>query len=187
LNAIWSVKTKPSRSGWMLLIMQRLVSFAMVVTIGFLLMVSLIVTTALASLTSRFDAGVLAHALDFSVALIVVTLLFALVFKVLPDVELRWRDVWLGAFVTSLLFAGGRYLIALYLGHSTVASIYGAAGSLVALLIWVYYSCAIMFYGVEFTKAYRAQRKVKLVPKETAVVVREQVIEKPIRPQPRSA
>ncbi|MDB6167432.1 MAG: ribonuclease [Verrucomicrobia bacterium] len=186
LNAIWSVKTKPTRSGWLVLVIHRLASFAMVVTVGFLLMVSLIVTTALTSLTSRFQTGALTHTLDFLVALVVITLLFALLFKFLPDVELRWRDVWLGAFVTSLLFSGGRFLIALYLGHSTVASIYGAAGSLVALLIWVYYSCAIMFYGVEFTKAYRMQRKVRLVPKQTAVVVREEVVEKPIRAQPRT-
>jgi membrane protein len=176
LNDIWNVRTKPSRSGWIVLLMQRLISFAMVITVGFLLLVSLVITTALTSLTSRFEAGALTHAVDFLASMLVITLLFGLIFKVLPDVVLRWRDVWLGAFISALLFSGGRYLIALYLGHSAVASIYGAAGSLVALLIWVYYSCAIMFFGVEFTRAYRQGRHLPLVPKTTAVAVREEII-----------
>ena len=107
---------------------------------------------------------------------LVITLLFAAIFRFLPDVRLSWRDVLLGAAITAVLFTAGRYLIALYLGRSTVASIYGAAGSLVALLVWVYYSCAILFFGVEFIRAYRQARRLKVEPKETAVQVREEFV-----------
>jgi membrane protein len=189
LNSIWGVKTKPSKSGWLVLIVQRLVSLAMVLTVGFLLLVSLIVTTVLTTLFdhlggSIFGSEVLFKTADMTVGLGIITVLFALIFKVLPDVRLRWRDVWVAAGVTAALFTIGRYLIALYLGHSTVASIYGAAGSLVALLIWIYYSCAILFYGVEFTKAYRAAGHQRVQPKETAVAVREEVIESPRHKRP---
>ncbi len=179
LNQIWGVRAKPSKSGWVVLLLHRLVSFAMVLTIAFLLLVSLILTTMLTSVLGRvhLDAPGLLKAADIGASLVVITLLFALLFKVMPDVNLRWRDVWLGAAVTSVLFTLGRYLIALYLGKSTVASVYGTAGSLVALLIWVYYSCAILFYGVEFTRAYRHAHKLKIQPKETAVVVREEIVE----------
>lgn len=179
LNAIWRVRVKPNRSGWLVIVVQRLVSFAMVVTVGFILLVSLIVTTMLTAFSGRFHSDwvpVVAQGAEFIVALAVITLLFAAVFKILPDVKLRWRDVWGSALLTALLFSGGRYLIALYLGHSTVASVYGAAGSLVALLMWVYYSCAILFFGVEFTKAYRLERKLKILPKATAVKVREEIV-----------
>jgi len=98
-------------------------------------------------------------------------MLFALLFKVLPDVEVLWREVWRSGFVTALLFTLGRYGISVYLGHSNVASVYGAAGSLVALLIWIYYSCAIFFYGAELVKADRAAHHRPLVPKRTAVSI----------------
>jgi membrane protein len=179
LNQIWGVRAKPSKSGWVLLLLHRLVSFAMVLTMAFLLMVSLILTTMLTSVLGQFqlDAPAVLKAVDIGAGLVVFSLLFALLFKVMPDVHLRWRDVWLGAAVTAVLFTIGRYLIALYLGRSTVASVYGTAGSLVALLIWVYYSCAILFYGAEFTRAYRHANKLKVQPKETAVVVREEIVE----------
>jgi membrane protein len=182
LNKIWGVRTKPSKSGWPRLVIQRLISLAMVLTVGFLLLVSLVFSTVLATLFARvgdtlLGSKIILHAADLGAGLIVVTLLFALLFKVLPDVRLRWRDVWLAAGVTAVLFTIGRYVIALYIGHSTVASIYGAAGSLVALLIWIYYSCAILFFGVEFTKAYRHAHHLEVLPKETAVVVREEIVE----------
>jgi membrane protein len=118
----------------------------------------------------------LVQALDFLVALAVVGFLFALFFKILPDVQLSWRDVGGGAFVTALLFGIGRFLIALYLAHSTVASVYGAAGSLVALLVWVYYSCAILFFGVELTRVTRLARGPALLPKKNAVLVRSEMV-----------
>jgi membrane protein len=179
LNQIWGVRAKPSKSGWVLLLLHRLVSFAMVLTVAFLLLVSLILTTMLTSVLGQvhLDAPGLLKATDVAASLVVVTCLFAMLFKVMPDVHLRWRDVWLGAAVTAVLFTIGRYLIALYLGKSTVASVYGTAGSLVALLIWVYYSCAILFFGAEFTRAYRHAHKLNVQPKETAVVVRQEIVE----------
>lgn len=181
LNQIWGVRTKPSKSGWVVLIIRRLLSLAMVLTIGFLLLVSLVVSTAISHVVERWGGALSASAVllkitDLGLGFVIITLLFAMLFKVLPDVRVRWRDVWTGATLTAVLFTVGRYLIALYLGHSTVASIYGAAGSLVALLIWVYYSCAILFFGVEFTRAYRAASHLDVEPKETAVVVREEIV-----------
>jgi len=181
MNQIWDVRAKPTAKGWMILLVHRLLSFAMVLTVGFLLLVSLVLSTTLTGMLERFHGGssasaALLKAADLGVGFLVITILFALLFKVLPDVVLRWRDVLVSAVLTSLLFTGGRYLIALYLAHSTVASVYGAAGSLVALLIWIYYSCAILFFGVEFTRAYRAANHLKVQPKETAVVVREQIV-----------
>jgi membrane protein len=180
LNQIWRVRTKPSRSGWFVLVMQRLLSLAMVITLGFLLLVSLIISTALATVVAHYGeqfsgSAVLLKAVDLSLGLLIVAALFALVFKVLPDVTLRWRDVWMGAALAAGLFTMGRYFIALYLSHSTVTTIYGAAGSLVALLIWVYYSCALLFYGVEFIRAYREACGLQVEPKQTAVLVREEI------------
>ena len=181
LNQIWHVRTKPSKSGWLVLVAQRLLSLAMVLTLGFLLLVSLVVSTAIAALVEHYGGKLLGSTartkiVDLSAGLVIITVLFGLLFKVLPDVRLRWRDVWVGAAVTAVLFTIGRYLIALYLGHSTVASIYGAAGSLVALLVWVYYSCAILFFGVEFIRAYRMAHHLKVEPKETAVLVHEEIV-----------
>lgn len=181
LNDIWGVRTRPSKSGWIVLLVHRLVSFAMVLTIGFILLVSLLLTTLLTSALGHFGGTVLNSpatlaAADVVVSLVVVCGLFALLFKFMPDVRVRWRDAWLGAGVTAFLFTGGRQVIALYLSHSTVASVYGTAGSLVALLIWIYYSCAILFFGVEFTRAYRGHHHLAVEPKETAVVVRQELM-----------
>ncbi|MDF3058883.1 MAG: ribonuclease [Rariglobus sp.] len=182
LNDIWGVKTKPSRSGWLVLVMQRMISFAMVLTVGFLLLVSLILTTALASFAHYLEGiisipeGVL-QGVELLVTLGVITVLFAMMFKIMPDVQVRWKDIWRGALVTAVLFSVGRLLIALYLKYSDVASVYGAAGSLVGLLIWVYYSCAILFYGAELTRARCEQNGRRVKPKETAVLVREEIIE----------
>jgi len=178
LNKIWGVKAKPGRAGWLVLIMQRLISFAMVVTVGFLLLVSLILTTALTSFVHFVEGrislpGELLRSAELLVTLGVVTVLFALMFKIMPDVRVRWRAIWQGAFVTSLLFSVGRFLIALYLKYSAVASVYGTAGSLVGLLVWVYYSCAILFYGAEFTRAVCEHNGEPVSPKKTAVFIRQ--------------
>jgi membrane protein len=135
------------------------VSFGLVIAVGFLLLVSLVVSAALAALHRYMGAAFpglseLWNALNLLVSFGVVTLLFALVYRVLPDVELTWRDVWLGAVVTAGLFTIGKTLIGLYLGTSGVASTYGAAGSVVVLLIWVYYSAQIVLLGAEFTRAW---------------------------------
>ena len=182
LNAVWGVRARPGRASWLVFVGQRLVSFAMVLTVGFLLLVSLVLTTAISAFMRYADTFVSVPPLvltltDLVVALGVVTVLFAMVFKIMPDVRLRWQDVWRGAFVTALLFSIGRLFIALYLSHSNVASAYGAAGSLVALLIWIYYSCAILFYGAKFTRAYREEKGLRVEPKSTAVLVREELVD----------
>lgn len=178
LNQIWGVMATPKRSGLVVLLVHRLISFTMVLTIGFLLLVSLILTTALTAAVKYLGGGseVLLPLADFGGALVVVTLLFALIFKILPDVELRWSDVWRAAILTALLFDLGRFMIALYLSHTAVASGYGAAGSIVALLVWVYYSAAILFFGVEFCRATVTRHGRGIVPKSTAVRVRREIV-----------
>ncbi|HVU17381.1 MAG TPA: YihY/virulence factor BrkB family protein [Candidatus Didemnitutus sp.] len=176
LNSIWGVRARPDRHSWLVIVIRRLLSFAMVLTIGFLLLVSLVLTTALVAILSHFRGELLASPAvlkfaDITLSLGVITVLFALLFKVLPDVKLALREVWLGAFLTAILFTVGRYLIALYLSHSTVASIYGTAGSLVALLIWIYYSCVILLYGVEVTRAYREASNARIEPASSAELV----------------
>ena len=158
LNAIWRVKPRPD-VGVRDFLVQRLISFGLVVGVGFLLLVSLLVSAGLAglsrylgqllpTLTAVWEAG------NVLVSLFVITLLFAMVYKILPDVRLRWRDVWVGALVTAGFFSIGKQLIGLYLGTSSVASSYGAAGSVVVLLIWVYYSAQVVLLGAEFTRFY---------------------------------
>ena len=157
LNLIWKV---PSRGGILRgLLKGRLLAFNLVVGTGFLLIISLVVSAALAavaqSLGSHVDGfeGVM-KALDFGVSFAVIATLFALIFKILPDVHLSWRDVWLGAVVTSLLFTAAKFAIGAYLGTTHIASAYGAAGSVVLLLLWVYYSSLIFLFGAELTRSY---------------------------------
>jgi membrane protein len=162
LNTIWRVKPKPGRHLRAFFI-DRLRSFGLVVAIGFLLMVSLAVTAALAALNgwlSRYapDVPLLWSGVSMAVSLVVTTGLFALLFRFLPDVRLHWRDVMTGALTTAVLFMFGQLLIGLYLGQSSMASTYGAAGSVMILLLWVYYSCQILLFGAEFTRVY-AQRE----------------------------
>ena len=116
------------------------------------------------------------RAADLGAGLVVITVLFAMLFKVMPDVKISWRESWAGAILTALLFTIGRFLIALYLGHTTIVKNYGAAGSLVGLLIWIYYSCAILFYGVEYIRAYRLSRGRAIEPKATAVRVKKEIV-----------
>lgn len=158
LNDIFGVEQKAS-GGVVQLLKDRFLSLAMVLGVGFLLLVSLILSAILAALTKWVGGAIpqLAGAMQFgnlAVSLIVVTLLFAMIFKWLPDVELRWRDVWLGAAVTAVLFTIGKFAIGMYLGRTSIGSAYGAAGSFVVLLIWVYYSAQILFLGAEFVKVY---------------------------------
>jgi len=158
LNTIWGVTTPPAR-GVISLIKKRFWSATMVVGIGFLLLVSLAVSAWLAVL-GKFFSGLLplpAAAMEMTNALlsfVIITFMFAVIYKLLPDVRIAWRNVWTGAAVTAVLFTIGKTLIGLYLGRSTVASVYGAAGSLIVILLWVYYSAQIVFFGAEFTKVY---------------------------------
>ncbi|CAN5693169.1 N/A [soil metagenome] len=158
LNAIWRVKPRPD-AGIKDVLFQRLLSFGLVVGVGFVLLVSLLVSAALSALDRYVgmllpDIAAIWQGVNTLVSLGVVTLLFAMIYQFLPDVNLRLRDVWVGALVTAGLFSVGKFLIGLYLGTSGVASTYGAAGSVVVLLIWVYYSAQVVLLGAEFTKAY---------------------------------
>lgn len=172
LNTIWRVAPKAT-AGLRDFLVQRLVSFGLVVAIGFLLMVSLAVSAALAAFSGWLNASVpgiafVWMAVNLVISIAVTTLLFALVYKVLPDVDLDWPDVWTGALMTSVLFAIGKTVIGLYIGHSSTASSYGAAGSVVVLLLWVYYSAQIVLFGAELTRAYTATRRGAPKPVEYA-------------------
>jgi membrane protein len=172
LNRIWEVTPKPGQGIWGF-IRQRFFSFAMVLGIGFLLLVSLVVTAVLSSFTGMLsnwfgDATFIAHAIDILVSFGFVTLLFALIYKYVPDVEIQWRDVWVGAALTAILFTIGKYLIGLYIGTSGVTSTFGAAGSLITILIWVYYSSLIFFLGAEFTRVYATEYGSGVAPAENA-------------------
>jgi len=172
LNAIWRVASKTGR-GIMGFAQDRLVSYSMVLGVGFLLVVSLVVSallTAISGIVGGFltiDVAT-AHSLDLVVSFVLITLLFAVIYKYVPDVRIAWGDVWIGAATTSLLFSLGKFLIGFYLGHSTVASIYGAAGSLVTLLLWVYYSSLMFFFGAELTQVYATRYGSKVTAVENA-------------------
>jgi membrane protein len=172
LNTIWGVTAKPGQGIWGF-VRQRFVSIAMVLAIGFLLLVSLALTALLSGLTQYMGtlvgvAAFAAHVLDLLVSFVFVTILFALIYKFLPDVRIQWKDVWIGAALTSLLFTIGKFLIGLYLGSSGVTSAFGAAGSIITVLLWVYYSSLIFFLGAEFTQVYATQYGSGVAPAENA-------------------
>lgn len=175
LNAIWEVKPKPDR-GWRNFIQARFLSFAMVVVIGFLLMVSLVLSAVLSGLSNFLGDRIpgfaaVGQGLNFLISFAVITGLFASIYKFLPDVKVPWKNLWVGSAVTALLFNIGKYLIGLYLGNSSVSSTYGAAGSLVVLLIWIFYSAQILLIGAEFTQVYSRYRGTPIRPAEHAVRV----------------
>jgi membrane protein len=159
LDTIWRAKPKSSGSVLRDLLLERFISFGLVLGFAFVLLTALIVSAALAALSSyigsRFPGGpLLWQAIDVIFSFAVITLLFALIYKVMPHATVRWRQVWIGAIVTALLFALGKFLIGLYLGASVITSTYGAAGSVIVVLVWVYYTSQIVLLGAEFTKAY---------------------------------
>jgi len=182
VNIIWNVKAKPEK-GWLKLIKNRLLSGSIIIGLGFLLIVSLIVNGAL----SVFDGILKSWIPEFSVVLlsiltalinfIVLALLFGTIYKVLPDAKIKWRDVRAGAFFTAALFLLGRYVIGLYIARSQVASAYGAAGSIIVILVWVYYSAAILYFSAEFTKAYAVFKGEKIKPADHAVYVEQKETE----------
>ena len=175
LNTIWGVKPRPGR-GVLGIVKDRFASFTMVIGIGFLLLVSLILSAALAALGTALGGGEegALHLINMLVSFAVITALFAAMYKYVPDVRIEWRDVWIGAVVTSGLFTLGKFAIGLYLGKSSVASAYGAAGSLVILLVWVYYSTQIVFFGAEFTKVYAKHYGSGIRPEPDAVAVTQE-------------
>jgi len=178
LNAIWSVKVKSG--GWRIYLRQQLLSFGMVLVIGFLLLVSFVLTTVLNAFSHWVEAILRLPSWVWGgagvvLSLLVVTLLFALIFKVLPDVKIHWRHVWTGAAFTALLFEVGKFGLAFYLGRAGTTSSFGAAGSVVLILLWVYYASCIVLFGAEFTKEYALARGEKLLPTEYATPVPAEV------------
>lgn len=181
LNTIWGVKAKPGLGIWGFL-RARFLSFAMVAGICFLLLVSLAIEAILKAF-SQYVQSVLPGGIVIAVTvylvfdLAVVVLLFAMIFKFLPDVKIQWRDVWIGAIMTAILFGIGKWLLGFYLGSGAAGSAYGAAGSLITLLLWVYYSSQILLFGAEFTQVYAAQAGRAFKPSEYAVRVKRTEVE----------
>ena len=195
LNTIWKVEPKPDR-GWLAVLRERFLPFTMVLGTGFLLLMSLVLSAALEALgefltPEAMPGGAwLWRRLNLLVALAVVTLLFALIYKYLPDVRIAWGDVWVGAVVTAVLFTLGKYLIGLYLGRSGVSSTYGAAGSLVLILLWVYYSSQVFLFGAEFTRIYAIRRGSPVMPSANALPVSDQALGRlhgPKRPEEKAS
>jgi membrane protein len=175
LNTVWGVVVKPGRP-FFTLVRDRFFSFSIVLAIGFLLLVSLIISVLLAALGVYMSGHIqLPPAVwktwDFIISFVVVTGLFAMIFKLLPNVRLAWRDVWLGAIATSLLFSLGKLVIGYYLATSSVGSSFGAAGSVIVVLAWIYYSSCILFFGAELTKGYARRFGSGVVPNSHAVLV----------------
>ena len=174
LNLIWEVRPAPISGVWAsiwALLRERIFSLALVLALAFLLLVSLVISAALAGAAALFqgpEQALLSRVLEITVSLLVLTFVFALLYKYVPDAEIGWRDVWLGGLITAVLFTLGKTAIGFYLGQASVGSAYGAAGSLVALLVWVYYSALIMFFGAEFTHAW-ATRHSEVTPQPHAI------------------
>ena len=177
LNAIWGVQPKPGR-GLLGIIQDRILSFGFILVVGFLLLVSLLLTAAIALVGEWFGGMVpgmeaLIQVLNSLLSLAVITLLFAMLFKFLPDAKIAWHDVWIGAFITAALFTVGKFALGFYLGKSGIGSSYGAAGSLIVLLLWVYYSSQILFFGAEFTQVYANRFGSHVAPADNAVAVQK--------------
>lgn len=177
LNKIWNVEARPGK-GLKTFLKTRIASFGMILGIGFLLLVSLVISAGLSAVNAYMSSLVpgaewVFEVIHFVVALGAVTLLFAMIYRFLPDVKIAWRDVWIGAAITALLFTIGKFLIGFYLGHSSAASVFGAAGSLVVILLWIYYSTQILFFGAEMTQVYARRYGLNITPDENAVRVRE--------------
>ena len=173
LDTIWKVEAKPGR-GIKGFLHDRVFSFTLVMGVAFLLLVSLVLSAALAAIGAYFShtlpgGAAVWHVLNIVISLGVTAVLFGLIFKVVPDVEIHWRDIWVGAIATAVLFTAGKFLIGLYLGRSSVASPFGAAGSVVALVVWIYYSAQILFFGAELTRADTERRGRHVTPTKNAV------------------
>ena len=174
MNLIWEVQPAPTSGVWAGIwawLRERIFSLAIVFALAFLLLVSLVISAALAGAAALFqgpEQAVLSRVLEIAVSLLVLTFVFALFYKYVPDAEIGWRDVWLGGLITAVLFTLGKTAIGFYLGQASVGSAYGAAGSMVVLLVWVYYSALIMFFGAEFTHVW-ATRHGDVTPQPHAV------------------
>ena len=184
LNVVWDVEEEKTTGIWNSIkkvILSRLLSFTMILGIGFMLLVSLVISASISALGTWIGGllpfhEVILQIINLVISIGVVTIFFALIFKVLPDADIAWKDVWVGAFFTAVFFSVGKSLIGLYLGSSAVASSFGAAGSLVLLLLWIYYSAQILFFGAEFTQVYANNYGSKIVPEGQATSTRLQTV-----------
>jgi membrane protein len=182
INKIWGLKPKPKK-GWLKFLQTRFLSFSVIVSLGFLLLVSLGVSAIIEALSNHLKAAypdvtvVVFYIINLLLTLIITTLIFAVVFKVLPDARIKWRDVLAGAIATSILFMLGKFGISFYISKSNVGTTYGTAGSLVILLLWVYYSAIILYFGAEFTKAYAIKYGSEIHPNSYAVTMKQVEVE----------
>ena len=181
LNIIWRVKAKPKK-GWLKLVQNRFLSFSLIGSLGFLLVVSLIVNILVSALSNKIQhffpgINIIIYAVNLGITFIVIMTLFAIIFKVLPDVKISWKDVRSGAIFTALLFMLGQYLIGLYIQYFANSSAYGAAGSIIVILTWIYYTSAILYIGAEFTQVYAEAIGSKIEPAEYAVAIKQTEIE----------
>lgn len=182
INDIWGLKPKPKR-GWLKLLQNRFLSFSVIISLVFILLVSLGVTTIIDGLSNQLRAAfpdvtvVLFYILNQAITLVIVSLIFGVIFKVLPDAQIKWRDVISGAVVTAILFMVGKFAISFYISQSDVGSTYGTAGSLVVLLLWTYYSSIILYFGAEFTKAFALKYGSEIHPNHYAVTTKQVEVE----------
>jgi membrane protein len=189
INIIWRVKAKPKK-GWLKLIQNRFLSFSLIVSLGFLLLVSLVINFLMDALSKKlvhflpYVTSLLIKGVNLGITLIVISTLFAIIFKVLPDVKIRWKDVRIGAVFTALLFMLGQYCIGLYLQYTAQSSAYGAAGSIILLLLWIYYTAAILYIGAEFTEVYAEAIGCKIEPAEYAVYIVQTEVEHVVKTLP---
>lgn len=184
INNIWRLKTKPKKGfGILKLVFDRLLSFSMIITLGFILLVSLVINGGMDFLLDNLMVKypqltvVLVYILNIVISYFITAFIFAAIFKVLPDAKIRWRHVWIGAFVTAFLFMLGRFLISYYLGHNRMTSAYGAAGSIIVILMWVYYSSMILYFGAAFTHVYVKFKGQRIYPNSYAVWVQQIEVE----------
>jgi membrane protein len=179
LNRAWEVKPDPKQGGVRRFIAKRILSAGMILAVAFLLLVSFAVSALISALgtSMTFIPPPALHALDLATSFAVITTLFAAIYKILPDAEVAWGDVWLGALVTSLLFVVGKFAIGFYLGRSTPGDAFGAAGALAVILVWIYYAGMIVLFGAEFTQAWAERRGARIVPEEGAMQVELRQVE----------
>jgi membrane protein len=190
INMIWQVKAKPQK-GWLKMLTNRLLSFSMIATIGFLLIVSLVINGVVTALSDRLklyfeDITVLLLQLfNLGLTFLIITLLLAIIFRFLPDVKIKWKDVRAGAIFTAVLFMIGRYIIGLYIEKVGPGSTYGAAGSIIVILVWVYYAAAILYFGAEFTQVYTEKHGRRIEPASYAVHIIQTEEEKDVKVLPK--
>jgi len=192
LNIIWRVKAKP-KSGWMQLLKNRFVSFSLIISLGFLLLASLIINLIISALKDQIQhffpgidsfTKVFVQVLNLGITLVVITTLFGIIFKFLPDVKIKWRDVRSGAVFTAILFMIGQYLISLYIQYTAQGSAYGAAGSIIVILVWIYYTSAILYIGAEFTQVFAEASGSHIEPADYAVHVQQTEVEHRVKTLP---